>query len=146
MNSTASQFLLSLPRAQRGWSANHALQRTAPCVTAPASAAAFPPTVQVPRRTPLSLSLRSLGVAPRFVSNHASLGVYREVSFFPGRTLWLTPASRLHRAQHFGVIQPLRLLRVSSFRFQLLHPSRQTGGFGLSSVPCAARTHPFGLS
>ncbi|MEY2407688.1 MAG: hypothetical protein QOF48_358 [Verrucomicrobiota bacterium] len=27
-------------------------QRTAPCVTAPASAAAFPPTVQVPRRTP----------------------------------------------------------------------------------------------
>ena len=41
---------------------NHALQRTAPCVTAPASAAAFPPTMQVPRRTPLSLSLRSLGV------------------------------------------------------------------------------------
>ena len=40
---------------------NHALQRTAPCVTAPASAAAFPPTVQVPRRTPLSLSLGSLG-------------------------------------------------------------------------------------
>jgi len=40
---------------------NHALQRTAPCVTAPASAAAFPPTMQVPRRTPLSLSLRSLG-------------------------------------------------------------------------------------
>ena len=41
---------------------NHALQRTAPCVTAPASAAAFPPTVQVPRRTPRSLSLGSLGV------------------------------------------------------------------------------------
>jgi|GEM_PF-4378330 len=40
---------------------NHALQRTTPCVTAPASAAAFPPTKQVPRRTPLSLSLRSLG-------------------------------------------------------------------------------------
>ena len=40
---------------------NHALQRTAPCVTAPASAAALPPTMQVPRRTPLSLSLRSLG-------------------------------------------------------------------------------------
>jgi len=36
---------------------------SAPCVTAPASAAAFPPTMQVPRRTPLSLSLRSL--APR---------------------------------------------------------------------------------
>ena len=30
---------------------NHALQRTAPCVTAPASTAAFPPTMQVPRRT-----------------------------------------------------------------------------------------------
>ena len=44
---------------------NHALQRTAPCVTAPASAAAFPPTMQVPRRTPLSLSLGSLGVATR---------------------------------------------------------------------------------
>ena len=43
---------------------NHALQRTAPCVTAPASAAAFPPTVQVPRRTPRSLSLGSLGDLP----------------------------------------------------------------------------------
>ena len=43
-------------------SPNHALQRTAPCVTAPASTAAFPPTMQVPRRTPLSLSLGSLGV------------------------------------------------------------------------------------
>ncbi len=39
----------------------HALQRTAPCVTAPASAAAFPPAVQVPRRTLRSLSLGSLG-------------------------------------------------------------------------------------
>ena len=42
-------------------SPNHALQRTAPCVTAPASAAALPPTMQVPRRTPRSLSLGSLG-------------------------------------------------------------------------------------
>ncbi len=40
---------------------NHALQRTAPHVTAPASTATFPPTVQVPRRAPRSLSLRSLG-------------------------------------------------------------------------------------
>jgi hypothetical protein len=39
---------------------NHALQRTAPCVTAPVSTAAFPPTMQVPRRTPRSLSLGSL--------------------------------------------------------------------------------------
>ena len=44
---------------------NHALQRTAPCVTAPASTAAFPPAMQVPRRTPLSLSLRSLGPSSR---------------------------------------------------------------------------------
>ena len=44
---------------------NQALQRTAPCVTAPASATTFPPTMQVPRRTPLSLSLGSLGVATR---------------------------------------------------------------------------------
>ena len=39
--------------------ANQALQRTAPCVTAPASTAAFPPTVQVPRRALRSLSLGS---------------------------------------------------------------------------------------
>ena len=44
---------------------NHALQRTAPCVTAPASTAALPPTMQVPRRTPLSLSLGSLGDSSR---------------------------------------------------------------------------------
>jgi len=41
---------------------NHALQRTAPGVTVAASAAAFPPTMQLPRRPPQSLSLRSLGV------------------------------------------------------------------------------------
>ncbi len=40
---------------------NNALQRTAPCVTAPASTTAFPPTMQVPRRTPRSLSLGSFG-------------------------------------------------------------------------------------
>ena len=40
---------------------NHALQRTGVAVTARASAAAFPPTMQVPRRTPRSLSLGSLG-------------------------------------------------------------------------------------
>ena len=37
---------------------NHALQRTAPCVTV---AAPRRPTAQLPRRTPLSLSLGSLG-------------------------------------------------------------------------------------
>ena len=46
---------------------NHALQRTAPCVTAPASAAALPPAMQVPRRTPRSLSLGSLGVSSRIL-------------------------------------------------------------------------------
>ena len=55
-------FISSPPK-----SPNHALQRTAPCVTAPASAATFPPTVQVPRRTPRSLSLGSLGVATRYL-------------------------------------------------------------------------------
>ena len=40
---------------------NQALQRTRLRVTAPASAAAFPPTMQVPRRSGVSLSLRSLG-------------------------------------------------------------------------------------
>jgi len=37
------------------------MQRTPPCVTATASTATFPPAVQVPRRTPRSLSLGSLG-------------------------------------------------------------------------------------
>lgn len=40
--------------------ANHALQRTALCVKGPASAAAFPPTMEVPRRTSRWLSLGSL--------------------------------------------------------------------------------------
>ncbi len=42
---------------------NQALQRTRLRVTAPASTAAFPPTMQVPRRSGVSLSLRSLGVS-----------------------------------------------------------------------------------
>ncbi len=42
---------------------NQALQRTRLRVTAPASATALPPTMQVPRRSGVSLSLRSLGVA-----------------------------------------------------------------------------------
>ena len=60
-------------------SPNHALQRTAPAVTARASAAAFPPTMHGPRQPPPSLRLGSLGVlracpgieAP-LVSRHAS--------------------------------------------------------------------------
>ncbi len=44
---------------------NQALQRTRLRVTAPASTAAFPPTSQVPRRSGVSLSLGSLGVARR---------------------------------------------------------------------------------
>jgi hypothetical protein len=50
---------------------NHSLQRSAPHVTAPASTTAFPPTVQVPRRAPRSLSLGSLGVSRAHrVTNH----------------------------------------------------------------------------
>ncbi len=44
---------------------NHALQRTAPHVTAPASTTTLPPTAQVPRRAPRSLSLGSFGVSSR---------------------------------------------------------------------------------
>ena len=58
---TASSFVAMTTNPNRPETPNHALQRTAPCVTAPASAAAFPPAMQVPRRTPLSLSLGSLG-------------------------------------------------------------------------------------
>ena len=43
-----------------GQTPNHALQPTAPCVTAPASAA-FPPTMQPARQPPPWLSLGSLG-------------------------------------------------------------------------------------
>ena len=53
-------------------SPNHALQRTAPAVTARASTAAFPPAMHGPRQPPPSLSLGSLGVAariPRMKSN-----------------------------------------------------------------------------
>lgn len=39
---------------------DHALQRTAPHVTAPASTAAFPLTMEVPRRGPPSPRLGSL--------------------------------------------------------------------------------------
>ena len=41
---------------------NHVVPQTAPCITAPASAEACPPTVLVPRRTPPSLNLGSLRV------------------------------------------------------------------------------------
>lgn len=40
---------------------NQALQRTRLRVTAPASTTAFPPTMQAPRRSGVSLSLGSLG-------------------------------------------------------------------------------------
>ena len=57
-----SSVLLTTVIPAKVKSPNQALQRTAPCVTAPASTAALPPTMQVPRRTPRSLSLESLGV------------------------------------------------------------------------------------
>ena len=49
---------------------NHALQKTAPRVTVAASATAFPPTSQLPRRTPLSLSLWSFGGVKRLVKTN----------------------------------------------------------------------------
>ena len=45
-------------------SPNHALQRTAPAVTAPASGLRLSPATQVPRQPPRSLSLGSLGDLP----------------------------------------------------------------------------------
>lgn len=51
---------------------NQAMTRTAPGVTAPASVAAFPPAIQMPRRTPPSLSLGS-GGAFRIRAIQASL-------------------------------------------------------------------------
>ncbi len=50
---------------------NQALQRTRLRVTAPAATAAFPPTMQAPRRSGVSLSLRALGVATRILSRPA---------------------------------------------------------------------------
>src|SRR5262249_53582281 len=54
-------FVVSQPTPMKPATPNQALQRTHLRVTAPASTAAFPPTTQVPRRSGVSLSLRSLG-------------------------------------------------------------------------------------
>ena len=54
-------------------SPNHALQRTAPGVTVAASAATFPPTLQLPRRPPHSLSLGSLGHSRNLPEERAAL-------------------------------------------------------------------------
>ena len=50
---------------------NHALQRTATAVTAPASCLRLSPTMQGPRQPQRSLSLGSLGVATFFFVNRA---------------------------------------------------------------------------
>ena len=60
VNQIQGPVKIDLRNLREAASFNQALQRTAPCVTAPASAAAFPPTMQVPRRSGASLSLRSL--------------------------------------------------------------------------------------
>jgi hypothetical protein len=88
---------------------NHALQRTAPCVTAPASAAAFPPTMQVPRRTPRSLSLGSLGVATRLVFNEACSRVLS--NFIPAS---IYPVVASHSGSRFPARLHLSLLAVHS--------------------------------
>jgi hypothetical protein len=63
---TADEYKSSNKNTPTRTRPNHALQRTAPGVTAPASAAAFPSTMQVPRRPPQSLSLGSFGAFRAF--------------------------------------------------------------------------------
>ena len=78
-------------------SPNHALQRTAPHVTAPASAAALPPTMQVPRRAPRSLSLGSFGTKrrtyPQNPPNSSARNVFARKRPFSKKTNHLRPQS-----------------------------------------------------
>ncbi len=54
-------YVLRRPSSVTNESRNHALYRTAPCVTARASTATFPPTVQVALRAPQALRSGPLG-------------------------------------------------------------------------------------
>src|SRR5260221_13707382 len=87
-----------------------ALQRTAPCVTAPASAAAVPPAMQVPRRIPRSLSLGSLAVAMRFASQIVALFI---ASFAGNRALCQT-GLKSHVPAQTGILDVDRLRRSST--------------------------------
>jgi len=52
---------------------NHALQRTAPCVTAPASAAAFPPTMLSAAR---HSAVAELEVVRRFIFSYTMMSLF----------------------------------------------------------------------
>ena len=87
---------------------NHALQRTAPAVTARASTATFPPAMHGPRQPPPSLSLGSLGVTPPLVCNHALFGVYRELMTYPEThgLVSLSPVSSASPSLPFSAVSP----------------------------------------
>ena len=150
---------------------NQALQRTAPCVTAPASAATFPPTMQVPRRTPLSLSLGSLGDFAHLIRAISALEDIRSpmpstkthalktssCESIASSTVWPSVALCLFRSRRFQSSQASaarefdstfarRLSRggcVHTLHAQQLRASRQRGGFGLSSIACASPSPSF---
>ena len=104
---------------------NHALQRTAPCVTAPASAAAFPPTMQVPRRTPQSLSLGSLGVTPRLVLKHASFKACRESVTYPVTHGLVRVSHAISSSRSFSSTPPISECASTDRRFSsFLSPMR----------------------
>ena len=79
-------------------SPNH-VQRTAPCDTAPASAAAFPPAMQVPRRAPRSLSLGSLGVIERLPCERSRRKTFRVRCLTPSSSALESVAQRFRRPQ-----------------------------------------------
>ena len=150
---------------------NHALQRTAPCVTAPASTAAFPPTMQVPRRTPLSLSLGSLGDFAHLIRAMSALedipspmtstkphGLKTSsCESIASPTVWPSVASRLFRSRRFQSSQASAAREFdSTFARRLsrgshvhtVHPhqlraSRQSGGLWLCSIACFHRVPAF---
>ena len=106
---------------------NHALQRTAPRVTVAASTSAFPPTMQLPRRPPQSLSLRSLGHSPRLLEMKASASDFRLTRFQSRRAFGVTASTsqakrsfwrqsaraRLTESRFSPLLQAVRLVAAS---------------------------------
>src|SRR5687767_8004647 len=72
------RLITSGARAMTPKRLNHARQRTRLRVTAPASTTAFPPAMQVPRRSGVSLSLRSLDQP--FMRAYLAIGLFLCVS------------------------------------------------------------------
>ena len=94
---------------------NHALQRTAPSVTAPASTAAFPPTMQVPRRPQRSLSLGSLASLPASGDSMSQM-----LQMESRRILALPVWIRVHRFR----TKDLRAQAQTQFRLRLCFGAR----------------------